>query len=112
MEFYLIFAFILIAGLLGFLSRIFQTRELVFGAFFILLFLGLDVLNSGYQVQNSFSTTQFNYTYYANSNTNEVSGMNITKVRLLEPIQDDFTRMFGFSLIAVGAILGFLGTRT
>jgi len=90
MDILLIFLFLFVATLIILLGKMFGARVLLLAAFLIYLFVGLNLLQHGYDTATTYTTSAFNLTYYPNTQTNEITGYNTTNVVLLTPQQNDF----------------------
>lgn len=109
MEITLIFLFFAVAVILILLAKLFEARILMLGSFLILLFLAFNILNSGYEITGTHSSTSFNYTFNSNTQTQDLTQMNVNNTQTLAKIQNDFTTVFGWVVLLLAFMIGLIG---
>jgi len=109
MEITLIFLFFAVAVILVLLAKLFEARILMGGAFIILLFLAFQILNNGYEIQGTRSSTAFNYTFNPITSTQDLTQMYVNKSESLSKVQNEFTLMFGYIIFFLAFIIGLIG---
>lgn len=115
METTLIFLFLFFSLIIAYLAKAFNFRILLGLPFITLFFLGTNILFTGIEMQSSSASYQYNYTYFNNSGTNMVTGMNVTNIPTYNSIAGtnniifgiSYTQIFGLTLIIFAILCGF-----
>lgn len=112
MEIVFILTYVLVTALLIGVGYLYRSIAVLALTAVLLIFLGLNMINVGYDRESSFSTYDgFNYTYYPDSTTNEITGFNLTRNTIYSPKKNLLTDSLGITILGLGGIIFFLGWK-
>jgi hypothetical protein len=110
MEITLIFLFLLFSIFLILLAYLFEAKLFLLGSSLIFILLALNVLQGGYQTQETTSAqTQLGYFFNSTINQNVLTQLNTSSMKQYSSTQDSLSQTFGFLIFFVGIIIGFIG---
>lgn len=111
MELFLIFLLIAFSILLIFISKAYDSRVILFGPMFVFIFLGINILQFGYEIPGGVSSTaQANYTFNASTSSNLLTTLSISNVQLYENRLNWTSQLLGLFLLGTGFALGIIAT--